>query len=295
MEVPPVRTYVNVMMISKDAPVLESAELTEDGITVEFSKFVDVSTVDENTLILTDFDGEYTITPVLVNEGDIYADTFVLEGDFTNAPISVSNTDGIISYADVAAESGSVDIAGNITPGTETTTELPATTTSTTETTTSTTTETTTESTTETTTTTTAQSTTTTTTESTTTTTETTTEPPATTTTTWYASEEDYCDWAINDYADKTGVTPADAETTENEDGTLSITLTDENGEVLDTYVIDPVTGKGASSDGTEVNLPQTGITSPGTAAVAVGSVFMIVIGTALVYTSRKRREDETN
>ena len=55
------------------------------------------------------------------------------------------------------------------------------------------------------------------------------------TTVTHIASDEDLCDWAIVDYEDKTGITAAEAE----------ITLTDQDDEVLDVYIIDPNTGKG--------------------------------------------------
>ena len=56
-------------------------------------------------------------------------------------------------------------------------------------------------------------------------------------------ADEDLCSWAINDYQKKTGVTPANAEITARSENACEITLTDENGNVLDVYTVDPKTG----------------------------------------------------
>ncbi len=79
------------------------------------------------------------------------------------------------------------------------------------------------------------------------------------TTTIHIASDEELCEWAVKDYEEKTGVTPADAEIEYTADDTAVITLTDAEGNVLDVYTIDPITGTGTESEGEEVNLPQTG------------------------------------
>ncbi len=47
-------------------------------------------------------------------------------------------------------------------------------------------------------------------------------------------TQEDFKDWAMKDYATKTGNTPAKAALLETADGNYAITLTDEDGEVLD-------------------------------------------------------------
>lgn len=148
--------------------------------------------------------------------------------------------------------------------------------------------------TTETTTTTTESTTTTTTTESTTTTTTTTTEE-TTTTVKYFASEDSLCNMAIEDYKQKTGTAPAKAEATTNADSTFSIVLTDESGKVLDTYVIDPVTGIGTSSDGSEVNLPQTGNNSLKTVTAATAGLALTLFGSFAVAKSGviRKKEDE--
>ncbi|MDE7094597.1 MAG: LPXTG cell wall anchor domain-containing protein [Oscillospiraceae bacterium] len=118
---------------------------------------------------------------------------------------------------------------------------------------------------------------------------------PATTTTSHVASDEEFCDWAINDYQDKTGVTPANAELTEIETGQYEITLTDDAGAVLDTYVIDPVTGVGTNSNNEEINLPQTGNNSMKNLQIAIGAFVFAGIGFCLIETSgvirRKKNE----
>lgn len=206
-----------------------------------------------------------------------------------------------VNMDDVAFESvnGGIEIAGEET--TTTTTETTTTTTTTTTTAATTTTEETTTTTEETTTT---ETTNTTTTEATTTTTEetttestTTTVSETTTTTTekYFASEDELCNMAIEDYKQKTGTTPAKAEATTNADGTLSIVLTDESGKVLDTYVIDPVTGIGTNSNGSEVNLPQTGNNSMKAVAATSAALALTLLGSFAVVKSGviRKKEDE--
>lgn len=208
-----------------------------------------------------------------------------------------------VNMDDVAFESvnGGIEIAGEETTTTTTETTTTTTTTTTTATATTTTTEETTTTSEETTT---PETTTTTTTEATTTTTEetttestTTTVSETTTTTTekYFASEDELCNMAIEDYKQKTGTTPAKAEATTNADGTLSIVLTDESDKVLDTYVIDPVTGIGTSSDGSEVNLPQTGNNSMKTVAATSAALALTLLGSFAVVKSGviRKKEDE--
>ncbi|MDE6088165.1 MAG: LPXTG cell wall anchor domain-containing protein [Oscillospiraceae bacterium] len=109
------------------------------------------------------------------------------------------------------------------------------------------------------------------------------------------ASDEELCDWAINDYEDKTGVTPVNAEITEDPDGQYEITLTDQDDEVLDVYVIDPNTGIGTDSNHEEVNLPQTGNNSLTNMLIAFGSLMTTAFGFLAVKSSgvlrRKKNE----
>ena len=72
-------------------------------------------------------------------------------------------------------------------------------------------------------------------------------------------TQEDFKDWAMKDYATKTGNTPAKAALLETADGNYAITLTDEDGEVLDVYTVNPETATGTNMANEVVSLPQTG------------------------------------
>ena len=81
----------------------------------------------------------------------------------------------------------------------------------------------------------------------------------------------------------------------DNFDGTYSIILSDENGNVLDKYVIDPATGKGTNSKGEEIDLPQTGNNSLGTVAAAAVAMAFTLSGAVAMAKSGviRRKKDE--
>ena len=101
--------------------------------------------------------------------------------------------------------------------------------------------------------------------------------------------------WAENDYFKKTGVEPYTSTYTENADGTLTITLIDEAGAILDKYTVHPNTGIGFNSTGEEVNLPQTGNNSMKNWLIVFGALMLIGLGAVSIKTSRVsfRRKDE--
>ncbi len=94
--------------------------------------------------------------------------------------------------------------------------------------------------------------------------------------------------WAEKDYQDKTGAAVR-AEITSWSDNEYEITLTDKDENTLDTYTIDPDTGKGKKSDGHRVNLPKTGM-SGSHKAIAGLAALMSITGMALV--NKKREKD---
>ena len=108
-------------------------------------------------------------------------------------------------------------------------------------------------------------------------------------------ADKDLCSWAINDYQKKTGVTPANAEITARSEEACEITLTDENGNVLDVYTVDPKTGTGTDSSNAEVNLPQTGNNSMTNWLLCVDAAMFMALGFGAVKVSGvlKRKEDE--
>ena len=103
-------------------------------------------------------------------------------------------------------------------------------------------------------------------------------------------ADEDLCSWAINDYQKKAGIVPANAEITARSEEAYEITLTDENGNVLDVY-----TGTGTDSSNAEVNLPQTGNNSMTNWLLCVGAAMFMALGFGAVKESGilKRKEDE--
>lgn len=92
--------------------------------------------------------------------------------------------------------------------------------------------------------------------------------------------------WAENDYYQKTGVEPYRSEYIENSNGTLTITLYDEQGDVLDIYTVHPKTGIGFNSDGDNVDLPQTGNNSLLPLLIVIGSLLMVLTGAYIISTS---------
>lgn len=98
---------------------------------------------------------------------------------------------------------------------------------------------------------------------------------------------------AVQDYILKPGKTPAKAESSDNGNGTVSITLTDENGEILDIYTVDSETGKGTDSNGDNVDLPQTGNNDLRTAAAVAAAAVLMVTGAFAAGAALRRKEEE--
>ena len=67
--------------------------------------------------------------------------------------------------------------------------------------------------------------------------------------------------------------------------------VADAEGIILDVYTIDPVTGIGTEADGTEVNLPQTGI-SVVYNYIMLAAAAMVLFGIYAMAKSRKRDEE---
>ena len=120
-------------------------------------------------------------------------------------------------------------------------------------------------------------------------------EPPVIDTSEYFATVEEMEEMTIKDFKKKTRNTAANAETKVTDDGSVSITLTNYKGDVLDTYTIDPKTGKGTQSNGDEVNLPQTGNNSMTDGLIGFGAFMMTVFGAVFLKMSGvfRRRKDE--
>ena len=140
-------------------------------------------------------------------------------------------------------------------------------------------------------TTTTVTETTTTTSETTTTFTTTATEPTQTAPAENTYSDEELCEMAVVDYQSKNDSQDV-AASAEEQDGKVVITLTDADNNVVDTYTVDPNTGKGTNADGAKVDLPQTGNNSVQTAAAAAAALLLTIGGAAFMTKAVRRKEE---
>lgn len=101
-------------------------------------------------------------------------------------------------------------------------------------------------------------------------------------------TQEDFKDWAMKDYATKTGNAPAKAALLETADGNYAITLTDEDGEVLDVYTVNPETATGTNMANEVVSLPQTGYSDIYKVLVGLATL-MTVGGVTLIVKTREK------
>ena len=101
-------------------------------------------------------------------------------------------------------------------------------------------------------------------------------------------TQEDFKDWAMKDYTTKTGNTPAKAALLETADGNYAITLTDEDGEVLDVYTVNPETATGTNQANEVVSLPQTGCSDIYKIFVGLATLMTVGGGTLIVKTRKK-------
>lgn len=109
------------------------------------------------------------------------------------------------------------------------------------------------------------------------------------------ASDDKLCVWAVNDYKNKTGETDISAEITSTSDNVYEITLKDKDGNVVDVYKVDPVTGSGTNSAQKYVDLPQTGNNSLINWLWVIGAFMLIGGGIFTVKSSCfiRRKENE--
>ena len=99
---------------------------------------------------------------------------------------------------------------------------------------------------------------------------------------------------ASKDYHKRNKGRKVDSSTiTVDEDGNVNIEIHSDDGTVLDTYKVDPVTGKGTNSAGDEIDLPQTGFSFIATVAVPICSVLIILGGLILLSWCRPFRKEK--
>jgi len=108
--VPPVQTDINFSLISYAVPELVSAAYSEDGIVVKFSKFMNPETMTAESITLACAE-DYTVEPIFLNAGDLFADTYLISGDFTGVGLeTITCSSTCESYSGVSLTACSVDL-----------------------------------------------------------------------------------------------------------------------------------------------------------------------------------------
>ena len=130
LDVPPVQTEVHFSLVSHEAPKLLSAEKRGGELTVRFSKFMDITTVNSDTLTLKGVGADCTITPMLYEESDPYSDTFIITGDIDSVS-AVSIADKCVSYSGAGSKKSTVNVKSVNAPTTTAVTSASETTTTT--------------------------------------------------------------------------------------------------------------------------------------------------------------------
>ena len=104
-DIPPEKLGLNFSLVDNTTHPVMTVEKTEHTgtYTLTFSKYMKPDTVTADTVTI---DGltDVSITPVYLNEGDAYADTFTVTGIPKKNDITFSATDGAQSYSGVSAE-----------------------------------------------------------------------------------------------------------------------------------------------------------------------------------------------
>lgn len=110
------------------------------------------------------------------------------------------------------------------------------------------------------------------------------------------ASDQELCEWAVNDYKARSGNTDVSAKITNKRDGAYEITIKDAGRNVLDVYTVDPVSGIGNNAAAEKVDLPQTGNNVMTDRLIFVGALTLVGIGMSMAVVSGilRRRETKT-
>ena len=102
-------------------------------------------------------------------------------------------------------------------------------------------------------------------------------------------TDEQLLNWVKIDYEKKLGIAVY-PEIVSRSDSAYEFAVKDKEGNVLDTYMIDPQTGTGISASGEEIDLPQTGMSSLHKVFAGLAAL-MGITGIGLV--KRSRKEDD--
>ena len=118
---------------------------------------------------------------------------------------------------------------------------------------------------------------------------------PTETTVANIASDEELCNWAVNDYKSKNNIKntiKASISGSGNEQREILL-IDEENKKVIDIYTINPVTGIGANAQNTEINLPQTGNNSMKNLLISISALLATGFGYLAMKKSGIRRKED--
>lgn len=108
LPVPPPQTDVNICLVSKEAPKIESVETTETTVTITFSKYIDPATV--SSIVLRDKDGNAVAYDLDYSkdetnaDGDVFAKTFTLTLKEKVGKVTLEIPNDVKSYSGKAVE-----------------------------------------------------------------------------------------------------------------------------------------------------------------------------------------------
>lgn len=97
LPVPPPQTEVNIGIVSYEKPKIEMFNIYEDGAEITFNKYMDISTINTNSVLLSNFKGDniqFTIEPMNeeeTKEGKLVASKFTLKTNIKNL-LTLDNT-----------------------------------------------------------------------------------------------------------------------------------------------------------------------------------------------------------
>ena len=83
--VAPPKYDLDFNLLNPAAPAVKGYTLSDNAITVEFTKVMDITTVNTDSVSLNGVSGDITVEPQLYADDDRYTDSFIITGDFSNA------------------------------------------------------------------------------------------------------------------------------------------------------------------------------------------------------------------
>ncbi|WP_028521068.1 leucine-rich repeat protein [Ruminococcus flavefaciens] len=111
-KVAPPKFDLDFNLLNGAAPAVKGSTLGENEITLEFTKVMDISTVNKDSVAVDGISGGITVEPLLYAEGDRFTDKFIISGDFSKATelkLTVNSKAADYTGAAVAEYSADID------------------------------------------------------------------------------------------------------------------------------------------------------------------------------------------